>query len=478
MTISLNFKRFIEKSLPFLFVVFVVVILIVSMGQVSRWDLLEQIAMADNYIANGMLYSDPGSGIIHGHTVYFPGIAYIAVALRAIGINYYLVEVMHVLAVIVLILFMQVLSRIASGLSKNLCSPNYFYPLFIAYFTIALTHYAHYALEFKPDTLSLLMGYVGLNLIWTNKNNLGKIFTGVLLISLALLFKQQYIAFIAGLFLSSLFVKKREFRLGVWVATIFSTIIFLILVRDENVRFWSIQVLSDDGILSLKQIFSQVILVLIKLLLFAILFIFTQKSTDLVSFKVYKLSLDHLRSIVLNPWYVITLFVFGASVLSSLKVGGNSGNLELALAVIFPLAGLMSDHLVKWKMILIAWFGIIFFMRQEVPKQINNYRAAVELKNQIENLEFDDSYKVLTGSNVYYASRYLLRQGVVLENYWSKAIMENTSLDVSLIAEIERKKYKYLIIENFQDNLDILLKSKDYEVQFVNSTGIIAKSRS
>jgi len=478
MTINLNLKKSVEKSFPFLIVVFIVVILIVSFGQVPRWDLLEQIAMADNYIANGALYSEPESDILHGHTVYFPGLAYLAVALKTIGIDYYLVEVMHVLSVIVLLLFMHVLSRYATQLSKNLYPPHYFYPLFIAYFTIALTHYAKYALEFKPDTLALLMGYVGLSLIWTNKNSIGKFFTGIFLITVALVFKQQYIAFLAGLFLVSFFVKNRKFRLGAWLAIIFSTAIFLVLISDENVRFWSIQVLSDDGILSLNQIIRGVILTSKGLLLFGILFILGKNSKEAISFKVPNLSLDYVKSIgINNPWYVITLFVFGASLLSFLKVGGNTGNMQLALAVIFPIAGLISKYFVKWKMILIAWFGVVLFMFNELPNQLKQYRAAIELKNQVENLKFDDSYKVLTGSDVYFASRYLSREGVVLENYWASSVNENISLETSLISKIERNKYDYLVLENFNGNINLLLNSKDYEIYFVNSLGIIAKLR-
>lgn len=477
MTININIRRIIEKSYPFLIAIFIVVILIVSIGRVARWDLLEQIAMADNYVANGTLYSERGSDIIHGHTVYFPGVAYLAVALKTIGIDYYLVEVMHLLSVIVLLLFIHVVSRYASLMSKKLHPTPFFYPLFIAYFTTVLSSYAVYALEFKPDTLALLLGYVGLSLIWTNKNSLRKFFIGIFLISIALVFKQQYIAFLVGLFSVSLFVKNREFRFRVWLATIFSTAILLVLISDENVRFWSIQVLSDDGILSLKEIILEVIVTSKGLLLFVILFILMQNSKESISFRIPNLSFDYVKSIDLNPWYVITLFVFGASVLSSLKVGGNSGNIQLALAVIFPIAGLISKYFVKWKMILIAWFGVVFFMSQQIPFHLKHYREAFELKNQIENLKFDDSYKVLTGSDVYYASRHLSREGVVLENYWAKAMMENISLEISLISEIESKKYDYLVIENFYNNLDFLLKSKDYEILFVNSLGIVAKLR-
>lgn len=478
MTINLNIKNFAEKSFPFLIVVYIIVIFIVSIGQVARWDLLEQIAMADNYIANGKLYSDLKLDILHGQTVYFPGVAYLAVGLKTIGIEYYLVEVMHILSVIISLLFMHVLSKYANQLSKNQYSPQYFYPLFIAYFTTALTSYAKYALEFKPDTLALLSGYVGLSLIWMNKNSLGKYFSGIFLISVAIVFKQQYIAFIAGLLFASIFTKTKEFRYGVWLSTLFSSAIFIVLIGDDNVRFWSIQALSDDGFLSLKEIILEVVITIKGLLIFGILLILMLNSKEIISFKVPHFSFDNLKNIAVNPWYVITFFVFGIAVLSFMKVGGNSGNLQLGLAVIFPVVGLISKYFLKWKMILIAWCGIMLFMFQEIPNQLKKYKVAIELKNQIENLKFDRTYGVLTGSDVYFASRYLLSEGVVIENYWAKSVSENIDLESSLISEIKKKKYDYLVIENFPGNLDIIVESKDYEILFVNSLGIIAKGRS
>jgi hypothetical protein len=474
---NFDLKQFTEKSSPTLKVVFIVSLLFVSLGRVARWDLLDQVAMADNFLANGVLYAEQGSDLIHGHSVYFPGVAYFAVALKTIGIDYYLVEVMLLIAVIVLLLFLHVLSRYANSMSNEKYSPEFFYPLLIAFFTMVLPMYGLYALEFKPDTLSLLMGYIGLSLIWTDKNSFGKYVLGIFLICIALVFKQQYLAFQVGLFFAAFFVKKKEFRLAVLLATIISIAVFLFLFTDENIRFWSIEVLSDDGISALNEIIFTSYLLVMPILLFLILLILMKSDNHTFLIKVPKLSLEFLKSLTVNPWYVVTLFVIGGSVLSTLKAGGNSGNAQIALVVIFPLAGLISYHLVKWKIILIAWFGVFYFMGQ-IPGHLIQYKEAIELKSQVKKLQFEDNYRVLTGSDVYYASRYLVNKGVVLENYWANALIENISAGESLNMELRSNKFDYLILENRNsNNLEFISKSKDYDILFFNGLGIIAKSR-
>ena len=220
--------------LPIIFIFFndfkimsVILILGVSLSRAARWDLLEQIAMADNYLVNGSLYAEAESDIIHGHSVYFPGVSYIAICLKILGVDYFLVEFMLIIGVVVLLLFFHVLTRYASLLSRGNLNPLHFYPLLIAYLSISLSHYVRYACEFKPDTISLLMGYFGLSLIWTNKRSIYKLVLGALLVSAGLFFKQQYIAFIVGLVIAAFLVKRIEFRVGVLLITILASFILL-----------------------------------------------------------------------------------------------------------------------------------------------------------------------------------------------------------------------------------------------------------
>ena len=475
MSLHINLKSLSLKSLPFLIIVFIILIVGASLSRVARWDLLEQIAMADNYLANGILYADAESDQVHGHSVYFPGVSYIAIALKNFGIDYYLVETMLLMAVVILLLFFYVLIKYAYFFSNKKSTPVHFFPLLIAYLSISLSHYVKYACEFKPDTIALLMGYFGLYLISINKRDIYQLILGALLVSLGLLFKQQYLAFIVGLFVAAFFEKKIEFRVAVGLIIVLSSFILLAFIGNERIRFWTVEVLSDDGMLPFRQILVDLFIVFIGVTLFLILLILGSKDVDSLRVLKSHRSFKLLELFKRNPWFIVTFFVMGAALLSSLKVGGNSGNTELALVVIFPLFGLIAQHIENWKMILIGWFGVVYFGSQEIVN-FSNYGLARELKNQVEVIQLGENANILTGSDVYYASRFLARENIVLENYWGISLKENSDPYPSLSLALERNRYDYMVVENFQDNIDVIKGLEDYEIVFENSLGIIAKS--
>jgi hypothetical protein len=51
-----------ENSTQLLVLFFALIVLSGSFGQVARWDLLDQVSMADNYLVNGLLYP-PAEGL-------------------------------------------------------------------------------------------------------------------------------------------------------------------------------------------------------------------------------------------------------------------------------------------------------------------------------------------------------------------------------------------------------------------------------
>ena len=57
--------------------------LVISLGKVPRWDLLEQVALADNFNREGMFYPEPKK-FPGTASVYFPGV----VAMLATFFNY------------------------------------------------------------------------------------------------------------------------------------------------------------------------------------------------------------------------------------------------------------------------------------------------------------------------------------------------------------------------------------------------------
>lgn len=477
MNLHINLKRYIIKSEPLLVMMFCMVLFIMSLGKVATWDLLEQIAMADNYRANGVLHAEPGSDFIHGHSVYFPGVSLLAISLQFLGVNYYLVEVMLFLGLLALLSFMYLLTKYAEYFSKYRYSSKSFFSLIISYFLLGIPVYLEYALEFKPDTIALFLGYVGLSLSFFQNFNWGKYILGILMIGVAIVFKQQFIAFQIGVLFSSIFVSNKKFRFSVILSSIFAFCVFLFLIKDSRIRFWTIEVLADDGLLEIGRIFLDIFKLIISTVLIVIPLILLRRRAKALVINVPRLFLNLFNSIKYNPWYVSTFFVVAAAFLSSFKVGGNVGNTQVALAVLFPIVGLIIHHLVEWKIILFAWFSLFFFVNHKLPQHITEYNSSIELRSYVQRLSIGDSCKILTGSNVYFASRQMLREGIVLENYWSQSIIANSNSHPNLEIGLRKKKYDYIIVENFQDNLDRLKACSDYEILFFNTLGIVAKSK-
>lgn len=476
MKVLIDIKKISLISRPFLIIAFILAVLSVSLGRVATWDLLEQIAMADNYVSNGLLHTEPESSFIHGHSVYFPGVAYLAIGFKRLGVDYFLVEVMLLMAVVITVLFLHLLSIYARSFSIANYTTDKFYPIIISYVTLGLPFYLRYALEFKPDTLALLLGYTGLNIIMSKNRNIWKLILASLVMSLGVVFKQQYMAFQLGLFFSALLINNRLFRLGVLITNVFSILIFFSLIQDSNIRFWTVEVLADDGLLTFRRILLDGVKLVIPLLMLTVLAILAINDKQKLSVKIPELSKVSLQKFKENPWFLVTCFVIVAAVLSAFKFGGNVGNTQLALAVLFPLVGLFVKRLSEWRIILIAWLSIIYFVEREIPYHVQKYGAAVDLKRQVENLKSDENQSVLTGSNVYYASRVLLSESVSIENYWSKSLIENTKPYPNLKLVLENYNYDYLIVENTQSHLDYIRELPDYRIIYVNSLGIIAES--
>ena len=86
-------------------IIFVLILVILSWGQMARWDLLQPIAMTDRYSLLGSLYPDLELAIPTGVSSYFPGVTVIALMVKNIVPNNLLVYSMHLIAVLVLLSF-------------------------------------------------------------------------------------------------------------------------------------------------------------------------------------------------------------------------------------------------------------------------------------------------------------------------------------------------------------------------------------
>ena len=118
---------------------------------------------------------------------------------------------------------------------------------------ICCNFFIFYSVEFKPDTLAYLLCFSGLILYLNNKKT---ILISSLLIGSSVLFKQHSISFIFGLLVYSFYNYKSSIKyLSFLSSIIYISIFFILIYSDKTVRFFSFELVSDDGIRPIFDIF-------------------------------------------------------------------------------------------------------------------------------------------------------------------------------------------------------------------------------
>lgn len=469
-------------------IIFVLFLVVLSLGQMARWDLLQQIAMSDRYSLLGNLYPDTGLSIPTGVSAYFPGVTVIALIIKNIVPNNLLIYSMHLIAVLVILSFFIVQRRITYSISKDVNLDN-FYIGAIFFSLIFCKFYLMYAVEFKPDTIAFLLGSLGI-MIAKVDNNAGvdnntsiKILPFVLGASLtgcALIFKQQYIAFLVGMIIYSLIGKNYKFQIFTALSIIFSLLILYIFSAEENSFFWTVTILSNDGFVPIKYWVlnhaslmihtAQSIIVLFGLHLYGYLKI------DFASF----FSRKHL---LMTPWPILICMSALAAFASSWKVGGNPGNTQLGLILLFPLIYFLIQKFDKRLLILIVWVTF-FSLLKPMTNSVEQFQDSTALNQAASSLVSDSKTKVLTGSDVYGAAR-MVKTLNPIHDLWTMERLTNNNigdkLDPTVYSDsnnlsslLADQEYDIVILENLPKYTKPLSSSSLYSIHFHNNLGIIA----
>ena len=345
--------------------------------------------------------------------------------------------------------------------------------LIVFIFLICPSYYT-YALEGKPDTISFLLGYLGLFYYIKSNDKINyNFFIGIILVGIPILFKQQYVSFLLGLFLFCIFNINKNRILFFFSSVIISISILFILYELETPWYWNVTSLADDGFLQIKEIIVNNIRTGYYFLVFIISLILILSKNSLMNITMKILNKNKLKLLLRNPWIYITTIAIIVSFLSSFKNGGNNGNVEFGLFLLFPLFFLISNIAPKYKMIALAW--VVLLPHCKDLSLFNNYLKASQMKSYVAQLDIDPGSKILTGSDSYFASRLLLKKGIEIDNYWKSATKKNSSVMEELSNSIKIKDYKILIVENWPQNLIQIESSNNYEIVFKNTTGIVAK---
>jgi len=472
------FKEQINKILvshffiAFIAFIFILTIIAFAMGKLGRWDLLEQVSMVDNYFNEGFFYpafNDPNP---HGTSAYFPGLALFLSLFRGAGIDFYLVEFSIAISCLVLLAFMYVQLKISEKIIDKSISYYKFIPFIISYCLILTPTWLMYAIEFKPDTVALLFGYLGLSIcaFLDDSSSIKKILIGSLFCAGALIFKQQYIAFIFGISFYCLFFPSRNRLLFLFLIAVFTSLILIIFYKNSDIWFWNVLVLADDPFLSIKEI-AELNFRAIQVLIFSIICCITFLKLNEKNSPI-NLDTGMIQRLYKMPWAWGATFFILASFASALKVGGNSGNTELGIFLVLPLIYAILSNLPTRIFTALAAAALIMDV-PNVAYGVVKFNLANELRSFVVSEEENIPFTVLTGSNVYFASRHYNYNNESF-NYWTAAKRDNKDL-INLGLLLPNIPPDRLVVENWPNNKKAILLDNRYIIIFENQLGIVAK---
>lgn len=460
------------RSPYFLTFIFIMLILLIGLGQVARWDLLDQVAMADNYFKEGRFYpalSDPSP---HGVSVYFPGVSFLVVALRKVGFDFYLVEVSLLISTFIVLSFFYIQMKIAEMIVDTKIFWYQFAPFIIAFCLFLTPQWLTYAVEFKPDTIGLLIGYIGLYVAGFLAQGIAfhRLIFGALLFSGAIIFKQQYVALIAGILAFCVAFPNKSRLLFMCLTVSFLSIILLLLFDNPSVWFWNVEILANDGFLSVTELARANFTTIKTLILSLICCGFFLKLSE-GTFPIW--NKEYLVRACGVPWMWGSAFFVVASFLSAIKNGGNAGNTQLGIVLCVPLVYALLSRLPQVIFITLAWAAVIISFPGALERSLS-YRDAVNLRSFVTKDIVYYPAVILTGSNVYFASRHYPARFDSI-NYWKLSSRDNTSVRSSLSYILPHIAPDRLVVENWPMNKTAINSDPRYKIIFENRLGLVAK---
>jgi len=464
-------KTVYEKILPFFFFL---VILMQSLQHIPRWDLLDQIAVADRFVSEIEAYPAIDSNYLGGVSVYFPGVALIGVLAQKLVPSDFLVVSLLVFATIVTFSFIFIQKIITSFIDKDYIGTN-FWPMIIIISGLVARDWLYYSIEFKPDTIAFLLGFSVLIISRKVESHsyLYHFFLGLIFGSI-LIFKQQYIAFILGYAFFALVIRRAREILFLFGALTASSAVVFCLWYLETPWFWTVEILADDGFLGpLEWIDSHLGFGFV---LCAGFLCFVLIRRGHIIDDINKVS-GILKENIKKPWLYIILPASIAAFLGSFKVGGNSGNTALSIMLLSPLILILSQRL-NYNLLLLASIVVMTLNIKSVANTPRHVQEIIQVRAYVEDAIIDGCGATVIGSNVYYAVRDKL-SGCEYENYWTHSLLNNSNVSngYEISSFIHDERIKYFVIENLPVNLKLLKGSADIELLFVNDIAIVAQRK-
>jgi type IV secretory pathway VirB3-like protein len=268
--------------------------------------------MADNFIKFGTLYPNPNSKFIFGTSVYFPGVSFLSMLFIKIISNRFLIEFLLAIAIFFVFALICIQKHIIKIYFGRVSELKYYLLTALSFFFINI-NWVTYACEFKPDTIAYCIGAFGLiiskvDVKYTPINYI-RFIIGVILTGIAIIFKQQYLAFLIGLFFFAVIKNSKRFWMFCILTFIITLIVLYNLVKIPYQRYWNVEILKDDGFLDLITVIKNNSNLIPKVFIYliSIYFLSPFKSLKKINFK---------YSISNSPWLLILVFILFFSFLS------------------------------------------------------------------------------------------------------------------------------------------------------------------
>ena len=176
-----------------------------------------------------------------------------------------------------------------------------------------------------------------------------------------------------------------------------------------------------------------------------------------------------------NIWFYLIFSFSITGIISSIKHGGNDGNTQLALILLFPFIYIFIYNFKKNVLIFVACAVLIF----EIPNvlhSVNIYISAKKFQSYIKKIGDDKNKFILTDRFTYFGSRLMRKNNSIisletmeivnehlLKDSYNKDIFDN---------EVLKRNYDYIILGNGAEKQ---INKKYYIKLFGNKIGYIYK---
>jgi hypothetical protein len=453
---------------------FAILSLLLSLGVVSDWNVLDHVAMVDRLQSGGTLYSGASDFPTMASSNYFPGLSYAIIVAQSFVPNVFLVEALHLIGLLALLWFFFIQFLISRDLEA--ITSEHFAAIWVFFTLLLLANWHMYALKFKPDTLALAIGMTALYCLEKagdlHRKNIFLVVGFSILLAVPLILKQQYIAFIGGFVAYSLFQRSAKHMLAAVISIGVVGLVILFVHTLDNAWFWTFEVLSDDGLVNLRAWGFEHLKLSLHLVAASVILVGVSGLGVLSPLaKPYEFVMSRMQ-LVTKPWAMPLIFASGASFLSGLKAGGNVGNTELAIILLFPFI-IMIFRNIEIKISFALSIVALMIVTGDGYNGIKAYRDLGNATAFFNEIESEDSDLVFTTSDYYGVVRGQ-RQKMGIHN-WHHEILINMKSDDELPHMIATKGFKYSVLPIFTSISGSLKRDYGYQEIYADKKLVVLR---